>query len=204
MNEDPNVTTLVRTAAQETEAQTNEARGIRAALEDYRIVTKEEAEVAGGLLIDIKGRSKALEDRMSEITRPMNAALKSIRDLFRPAIAAYEEAEALLKRRISDAYQAIDRANQEAMRAAQAQMEQGNVLAAGKAAAAISEKPVTEGVRTQEIFTFRVVNALLVPREFLIVDEKKIRAYITIHQDQKPIPGVSIEKDVRIVAARGR
>jgi hypothetical protein len=204
MNEEPNVTALVSTAAQETEARTNEARAVRAALEDFSIVTKEEIETASGLLVDIKGRSKALEDRMSEITRPINAALKSIRDLFRPAISAYEEAEVLLKRRISDAYQAIERANQEAMRAAQAQMEQGNVLAAAQVASSLVEKPATEGVRTQEVFTFRVVNALLVPREFLVVDEKKIRAYISIHQDQKPIPGVSIEKDVRIVAARGR
>ena len=191
-------------AARETAAQTTEANAVRDALADFPVTTKDQIEVASGILVEIKGKSKQLEERLEEITKPLNAALRSVRDLFRPAIQAYAEAEGVLKRKIGDAHLAIERANREAMLAAQAQMAAGNVLAAAQAATSMVERPAAEGVRTQEVWTFRVVNALLVPREFLVVDEKKVRAHVAQHGEATNIPGIVVEKDVRIIAARGR
>lgn len=199
LTEDP-----VALATRETSAHATEANAVKAALADFPVTTKEQIELASGILVDVKGKARALEERLQEITRPLNAALASVRDLFRPALNAYSEVEVLLKRRIADAHMAIERANREAMEAAAAQMAAGNVLAAAQAATSMVERPAAEGVRTQEILTYRVVNALEVPREFLTVDDKKVRAHLAAHGEASKIPGIVIEKDVRIIAARGR
>lgn len=198
-SEDP-----VAIATRETSAHAVEANAVKAALLDFPVATKEQIELASSILVEVKGKAKVLEERLQEITRPLNAALASVRDLFRPALNAYSEAELLLKRRIADAHLAIEKANREAMAVAQAQMAAGNVHAAAQAATAMVERPATEGVRTQEILTYRVVNALEVPREFLTVDDKKVRAHLAAHGENTKIPGIVIEKDVRVIAARGR
>lgn len=196
----PNESELALATAKETTL----AQQVRDALRDLPVRTNTEIEVASGLLVDVKGKAKALDDRMREITKPLNEALKSTRDLFRGALGAYEEAEEILKRKIADAHLAITAANVAAMQAAQQQLAQGDVRGAALATSAMVEKPQAEGVRTQEIFTYRVVNALEVPREFLVVDDSKVKAYIKTFGKDKPIPGIVIESDVRIVASRGR
>lgn len=188
----------------ETAKETSTANEALEALRGFEVQTPEQINIAGEILVDVKGRFKQLEERLQEITKPLNAALKSTRDLFRPAMSAYEEAEVILKQKIAHAHLAIAEANRLAMLAAQAQMAQGNVHAAALAATSMVERPTTEGVRTRESYGYRIVNALLVPREFLVVDDKKIKAHIAAHGDKNPIPGVVVEKTMQVVAARGR
>ncbi|MGL4258013.1 MAG: hypothetical protein ACRCSL_16890 [Microbacterium sp.] len=189
---------------QETSQEAQEATVVRNELRDLPVHTHEEISFASELLVDIKGRHKKLEDRLHEITKPLNAALKSTRDLFRPAMTAYEEAEQILKAKIGAAHAAIAAANQRAMLEAQAKLAQGDVHAAAVAATAIAERPRNEGVSVREALTYRVVNALLVPREFLVIDDKKVRAYIAQHGEAAQIPGITIEKTQQVVASRGR
>jgi hypothetical protein len=190
--------------ATETQNEATTATQVRDELRLLPVVTSEQITFASELLVDVKGRLKELDERMREITRPLNEALKSTRDLFRPALDAYGEAEAILKQKIAAAHAAIAAENRRAMLAAQAAMQAGDVRAAALATATIAEKPEVEGVRTRETWTFRVVDARLVPREFLVIDEKKIRAHVAEHGDSRPIPGVAIEKTTQVVAARGR
>jgi hypothetical protein len=56
---------------------------------------------AGQVLRDISTRAKALETRRLEITRPMDAAKKSVMDLFAAPLKQLQEAEAGLKRAIT-------------------------------------------------------------------------------------------------------
>jgi hypothetical protein len=48
----------------------------------------------------IKAKSKTLEDRRKAITTPLDAAKKSVMDLFRAPLAALEEAERIFKRKM--------------------------------------------------------------------------------------------------------
>lgn len=193
-------TALVR----ETQDETSSAVLVRNELMDLPVRTNEEIAMASELLVDVKGRYKHLEERLQEITKPLNAALKSARDLFRPAMSAYEEAEQILKQKIGAAHAAIAEANRRAMLEAQAQLAAGDVRAAAVAATSIVERPRVEGVRVQEALTYRVVNALLVPREFLVVDDKKVKAHLAKYGEGAQIPGIVIEKTQQVVAARGR
>lgn len=195
---------MTDTLTTETQEETNTALTVRDQLRALPVSSPDQIAFASELLVDVKGKLKHLEERLAEITKPLNAALKSARDLFRPAVDAYGEAEVILKQKIAAAHEAIAAENRRAMLAAQEAMQQGNVMGAALATAAIAERPQVEGVRTREAWTFRVVDARLVPREFLVVDEKKIRAHVAAHGDAQPIPGVSIEKTTQVIAARGR
>lgn len=190
--------------ALKTAQETTMAQQVHDALLDLPVRTPAEIATASELLVDVKGRAKVLDDRMREITRPLNEALKSTRELFKPALRFYEDAEAVLKRKIADAHLAIAAANRAAMEAAQQQLAQGDVRGAALATSVVVEAPQADGVRTREIFGYRVVNALEVPREFLSVDDAKVKEHIRAHGKDKPIPGIVIEADVQIIAARGR
>jgi len=50
------------------------------------------------------------------------------------------------------------------------------------------------------VWNFKVENPALVPREFLMVDESKIRAYVRAMQADAKISGVRIYKEEQIAA----
>lgn len=189
--------------ATEIAAEATMATSARDSLRELPVSTPAQIALASELLVDVKGRYKVLEERLQEITKPLNAGLKSVRDLFRPPMDAYTEAENILKRKIADAHAAIAAENQRAMLAAQAALQSGDVRGAALATTTMQERVEVPGVRTQEVLTYRVVDARLVPREFLMVDDRAVRAHIAAY-GERPIPGIVIEKDLRVVAARGR
>ena len=61
------------------------------------IGTKEEMVAATDVLSRIKKVAKMARDRKEEITKPLNDALKSARDLFRPLEDGLAEAERIVK-----------------------------------------------------------------------------------------------------------
>lgn len=75
-----NITTETQ---QEASTEASTALTVRDELRALPVVTAEQISFASELLIDVKGRLKHLEERLAEITKPLNAALKSARDLFR-------------------------------------------------------------------------------------------------------------------------
>jgi len=159
-------------------------------------VTAENAEVVGSILVDVKTRYKELDARMKAITAPMRAAEKGVRDLFRPALTALAEAEALLKQGLSDAARAQQAANAAAMQQAQAALAQGDVRGAALAATTLTPVQAVEGVQMKEVWNFRVVDPNSVPRELCSPDDAKIKAYIAAGARQ--IPGVLVELGTQV------
>ena len=76
-------------------------------------------EAAGDELRTIKSRSKTLEDRRKAITQPLDAAKKSVMDLFRQPLASLEEAERTIKRKMLTYSQEQDRIRAEEARKAE-------------------------------------------------------------------------------------
>jgi hypothetical protein len=50
--------------------------------------------------------------------------------------------------------------------------------------------PKTDGVSTSTNWTFRITNEALVPRDYLVIDEKKIRAVVKALKNKANIPGI--------------
>lgn len=194
------LTTVPPEVASETRNEALVAQQAATQLEAFVVTTPADIEIASGLLVDFKRELKRVTARKEEITKPLNAALRSIRDLFRPAEEAYGHAEQILKQKIGAAQLAIHEANRLAALATHAALAAGDVRQAAIVSSAIVSTEAPKGISFREQFTFRIVNAALLPREFLAPDEPKIRAHVAQHGLAANIPGVVVEKSIGIAA----
>lgn len=94
--------------------------------------------------------------------------------------------------------------DEEAAAAAQAQA----VVLAAEAevvehlAPAVVEQPTKlAGIATRQDWDFEIVDEAAIPREFLVVDEKKVRAYVKAMKSDAKIPGVRVFAK-EVIAAR--
>lgn len=199
--------------------------GVLQAATEYKITTPEAYTASAERLRDIKGIQKKIEDAEKSITKPMNDALKAARDLFRAPKAAADKAESLIKAAISD-YQAAQRRIQaEAQRKADedarkererlaklqgAAEKRGDTAKAEtfqeRAAAVVAPvvivaPPKAEGVTSRTVWKFEVMDAAKVPREYLVVDESRIRKVVQALKSDCNIPGVRVYSEEQIAAS---
>jgi len=184
----------------EAQGETTRAQQAVAMVASIRVQTTEEIAAVSPLLQQIKGELKRLDERKKSITKPLNDALKAVRDLFRPAEDALGQAEGHLKAEIGRAQLAIQEANRAAMEATQAALAQNDVRGAALASGAIQATEAPQGLSYREVYEFRIVDASVLPREFLMPDERRIRAHVAEHGAKAAIPGVVVEKRLAIAA----
>lgn len=193
-------TVALPVVAQATAIETDRAKQVLAAIESIEVKTPQHIEMVAPLLLDIKRAGKQITAQKEETTKPLNAELRAIREYYKPAEDAYSKAEAILKGKISKAQQAIMEENQRAAYATQQALAAGQVLQAATLSSAIVNTEAPKGITYREQYTFRIVDEKLLPREFLMPDEKKIREYVAQYGQQHPIPGVVVEKTVGVIA----
>lgn len=191
---------------------------------NYVITAPEHYEAAGTELQRVKGVLKRLTDQRMLFTRPLDASKKAIMDFFRGPEEKLARAENCIKRamagyqqeqerlRIEDQRRADEAARKERERleaqAARAQAsgktEKAEALqqrAATVVAPVVSrEAPKISGVKTREVWRFEVVDAGEVPRQFLSVDEQKIRRVVGALKGDCKIHGVRIWSEKAIAA----
>lgn len=193
--------------------------------EHKEVVIENRVQFSAGaeVLRSIKGLLKGLEAERVKVTGPMNAALDQVNDWFRGPRAKLEKAERTMK----DALAKFENAEtakireQERLAAEQARVEReelerraAKAEAAGKvekaaelttrAAAVVPATPALAPVKARgasftDVWDTKVVDASKVPREYLVVDEAKIRAVVKALKGAIQIPGVEIthRRDMR-------
>ena len=72
------------------------------------------------------------------------------------------------------------------------------------AAPVVPEKVVAEGSYLREDWDFEVVDAKLVPDEFKLIDEKKLRGVVKFMKDQTNIPGIRAFSKKTLVTRSGK
>lgn len=177
--------------------ETDQAKADLASIEDFDIATQDDMELAAAILGEAKGRANRLAERMKEITAPMRKAEASVRDLFRPAIDALTSIERIVKGKIAEAHKREAEVNAAALEAAARAHAEGDESATGAALSQVVHVGNVAGVQTRKVWKFEIVDAALVPREYLAVDEKAIRA--AGHEEE--IPGIRWYEDVGIAAS---
>lgn len=165
-------------------------------LREFVIANDQQQEQVAGVLRDVKARYKVLEDKRTEITRPLNQALRAVNDLFRPPKQRFESLEKLLKDKISAYLRQKSEANAAALKAAA-------VAATPEAATQIIQQvaPVVppQGVFVRQVWRFEVTDPDLVPREFCSPDPDKIRR---VAPETASIPGVRFYQEDQVSARR--
>ena len=164
---------------------------------------------------EVKRRAKEIEEKVDKILKPLNEARNNLLEEKRIRLAPFIQWEKDIKavctsfvtKREEEAAEAKRKADAEALKlaedarlahAAQVEQTQGR-----EAATVLLDQPVTpvpmpkapEPPKTAgAMFTTRwkheVVDKNLVPREWLIVDERALADYATARKDQALVPGV--------------
>lgn len=194
------------------------------------ITTKEQYQIAVSELKLVKQQGEEKELERKSFTDPLNKVIKMIMDVYRPASEFYLEAERIIKRAMitytdeqekirlelerkyqEEAKRAEDKRKKELEEQAQRWEEKGNVEKAEEKRQMAEEvfvpapvvptlfvKASNESFR--EIWKFRIVDESIIPREFLIVDEKLLGATARNTKGKFKIPGVEFysEKTVAV------
>lgn len=202
-----------------------EANTVLTVAQDFKITTPAEYEASTDEIRQIKARQKELQSRKDSVIKPINEALRKARELFKPAETALAEAETVVKHEIAR-YSAEEekkrrqehaRLEEQARKEREKKLEQARTAeVAGKSerAAVFLEQaattvspvakaavPKAEGVSFVERWKFEVKDPSRVPRQYLMVDEKKIGQVVRALKGDANIPGVRVYA-VRDVSAR--
>jgi hypothetical protein len=172
----------------------------------------------------IKAKATFLEAQRKGITAPLDAAKKAIMDLYRGPAEQLERAERVIKHALLCFQQEAERKRLEAQRIAEerarkeeeerrrelaeqaeADLDAGRTIAAMEKveranevfvmAEVIPALPKVSGLQTRGKWKHRVVDASLVPREFMIPDDKTLAGLATSRKDKAQVPGVEFYED---------
>lgn len=189
-----------------------------------KIRTQDNYEEAAGWLKSIKGFLKAIEDARTRITKPINESLREVNAQAKEAAAPFLESESKIKRAMigySDEQDRLQREEQRRVNEAAVKEQQRLQAIADRAsdkgqfgkaeqfeerAAAVvapvvqTAAPKVGGISIPKVWTFEITDEDLIPREYLLVDETRIRRVVTALKGDTKIPGVRVFEQKRIAA----
>jgi hypothetical protein len=164
------------------------------------IASEEDCENVTDFIRQIKAQNKALEERKQSVTKPLLKVVEEIRGWFRPAQEWLTKAEGTLKGKLSAYRTEVDQKNQEALRLLAEAAEAKNLAGVAAATQGFVQQPQVKGLTMTGTWGWHLVDADLVPREFLSVDPAKITAHIKAAGKSTPasIPGIEFERNTRV------
>lgn len=215
--EDKKINTLAERRA-EVESLSREALIAKSKADELVVTGDEELGEASNLISYVAKLKKQLEAAREKIVTPHNDYVKKVNEMFKRRMLPLDQARTAIEGKILQyrrAEQERIRKEQEALRKAaeeeqrkraQEAEEKGTEPPAPAAVPYIAppEKSVKAGLGTvtaKKTWTFEVADEGQVPREYLVVDDKKIRA--AVQSGVREIPGVKIF-ETETLAVRGR
>lgn len=213
------------TLALPTDGKEVQANVILTSANALKVTNADEYNAAASFLQQIKANAAEVEKERVEWKKPLDSLSKKVQALFKPALDTYTTAEAIVKRKLiayMDEQERIRRAAQakadeeariqqqkladQAAKAAKAgKIEKAEALeqrAASVVAPVIQHSaPKVAGIQPRKQWVFEIVDASLVPREYLVVDEKKIGAVVRALKGNTNIPGVKVREESNLAAA---
>lgn len=147
----------------------------------------------------LKTIATTLKDRKEAITKPLNEALKSARELFTPVELQYSNAESIIKNKIVTYKRKVDEEARIAEAKIAEKVESGkmSVETAGKKMENLEKVDTTTRgkvgeVQIKKIKKVRITNESLIPREYLITNDVLIRKQALAGIE---IPGVEVYEE---------
>lgn len=191
----------------EVQSISQEITTIEAQAEHLQVVDEESAKVATDMLGQIAKAKKAVEEKRQFFVKPLNEQVKRINEWFKQIISPLEKAEATLKNKVLLYRQEQERKRREEeerlRKLIEAEQKKLERQAAKKGMPAPPPIPIPVMPKQEKTFEstiakatartiwdFEIVDESKIPREFLMVNEKAIRA--AIKAGVRNIPGVRI------------
>lgn len=197
---------------------------VKAFARNLVIKTSEGYEQAALLLKSIKGSLATIEDARTRITKPLNDALRETNAQAKTAAAPFLADEIVIKRamiaysdeqdrlRVEQQRRDNEAADRERRRlqeiadraAAKGQENKSEAFAdrAAQVVAPVAQQaaPKVGGIAIPKVWQFEITDEALIPREYLIVDQVRIRKVVMALKRDTNIPGVRVYEAKRISA----
>ena len=149
---------------------------------EITITTPEENALAIELKAKLKDIGKQIKDRKEAITKPLNVALKSARELFAPLEEKYEFAENLVGRKLLDYKRKVDEEARIKEAKIAERVEKGNIKAETAERKIEEIQRVEKTVQTdhgkvqfRKIQKVRVIDENLIPDSYWVIDQVLLR-----------------------------
>lgn len=149
---------------------------VREAADILDVSSPDTAEIASGVLNDIKSATARLTAVKTDITRPAMESLAKIKALFAPLETTLKEADQIVRKKVL-AYTIAEQDRIEAQKAKIAARVEKGTMRSDTAVAklgAVGEVAKTEGIRVQTRRQLEIVDEALIPREYLVPDRDAI------------------------------
>lgn len=184
------------------------------------VITAEDYSSAGELLLDIKDLEKRIIGRFEDPKQKAHEAHKAITALEKELLSGPRQAKSVIEAKLAAWRNEQYKIEQEKQAKLQAQLEAEAKKEQEKEAAKLkksgdakgakallqqeiiveapkveSEIPKVEGLSVRRPWKGEVVDASLLPREYLMPDEKKINAVVRALGERAVIPGVKIYQE---------
>jgi hypothetical protein len=214
MNDRATLTPEVPVIPNEVQELAGKAAGALAVSRDFKVTTVEQYNAAGDHLKLVKAlqgtldaQHRVLKAPILESGRRIDAFFKEPRDraadaerVLKSAMLGYTRERELVRQQQEAAAQTVARKQQERLIASAEKLEaKGKVeQAEAKREQAVMiptpviavETPKIAGVSMRETWSFEVVDESLIPREYLVRDDTKIRAVVRALKSATNIPGI--------------
>jgi len=185
--------------------KSNTTKAVNAS-EALTIESQEDMASATELLSKINQTGDMIKARKEAITKPLNAGLKSARELFKPLETAQSEAKRIVSQKMIAYQNKVEEEERKAKAKLAARVEKGTMKldTAVKKMEAIPEtqnkvEAKSGSVTFKEVRVPKVVDEAKVPREYLILDMVKIRKAALAGVE---IPGVVVEIEKQLANRR--
>lgn len=168
----------------------SEIDNVLAFVRDLVISNDEDFKFASDTLKGANRNWKRLEERRTAVTKPILTAKRGVDILFKPALDGLSEIDKVLRSKIGEYTAKKESERIAVMQASAAVFREG-----GTPTEIIPERPEASGVSVKAVWTWEVLDAAEVPREFCSPDEAKIQASRdwSAYNEQfppPPIPGI--------------
>ncbi|KKN77619.1 hypothetical protein LCGC14_0358940 [marine sediment metagenome] len=186
-----------QTNAEAVEECKNKGQGLIEAAIKLSVACQQDADNANILLNRMNAGLKAMDNKRLAVGRPILAAKKALDDMFKNVSDPVKEAMGTLKNKLMSwrrvEQERIDKENRKAQEAAQKELERRQNISkslkgdgeAKTPVAAPIQQTFTDTTKVSKVWQHTVVDAQAVPRQYLEVDEVKIRRHMQDHIDKK-------------------
>ena len=198
-------------------------------LESFTITSPVEFQQSADLLKLVKSRYNEIESKRKELVKPIDDAKKGLQDFFNPPLLRLKNAEMHIKSAITNwqnqerlrvaeqerklrelALKEQQRIDGEALTAATEAHQKGDSAFAEEILnnvpqvgipAIVSPDNKAQGISMRDNWKYRVIDANLIPRDYMMPDDKLLTSIAKAKHDGMKIPGVEFYNEP-IVSAR--
>ncbi len=168
-----------------------DAAGVLEFIKNLEIETPDDFSTAVGMTAKVKRTHKERDEWRKEQVGPLNTEVKEVNAELNPGLAFLSEAEGILKKKIGDFVKSRHTKRAELMARVEEAVGAGDREKAEALIVAAEEfsPPKVEGCAIGEVWKGKVEDASKIPREYLMPDEKTLKALTKAKKSDPKIPG---------------